>query len=195
MKDWKEIVGAIAPAIATAFGGPLAGVAVGALGKAILGNENVSESEIESAILTGLSPEAIVRMREADNSFLLESKRIALEERKTEYQNDQAYLSDTQDARKNFSGKEEVFWIGIIILIGFGVITAALTIGCWALLTGGLGAIDASTVGLVFGFLGTILGYVASNAQQVINYWFGTSKGSKDKTDAMVSAFVKLPIK
>lgn len=194
-KNWKDIIGAVAPALATALGGPLAGVAVDVLGKAILGKEGSSESDIQEAILQGLSPETMARLEEANLNFKLEIEKLVIEGKRLDYQNDREYLLDTQSARQSNSDKEEVFWVGIVVLVMFGVIATALTIGSWALLTGGLGTVDPATVGLVFGFLGTVLGYVASNAQQVINFWFGTSKGSQQKTDAMVSAINKIPTK
>jgi hypothetical protein len=35
--DWKKIVGAVAPTLATALGGPLAGMAAAAVSDALLG--------------------------------------------------------------------------------------------------------------------------------------------------------------
>ena len=37
--------------------------------------------------------------------------------------------------------------------------------------------------------IGTIIGYLAGNAQQVVSFCFGSSRGSKAKTDAMTKAF------
>jgi hypothetical protein len=48
-------------------------------------------------------------------------------------------------------------------------------------------------VAAVFGFLGTVVGYVAANAQQVVSYFFGSSRGSQDKSAAMAEAIKSLP--
>ena len=41
---------------------------------------------------------------------------------------------------------------------------------------------------IVSALIGTVVGYVAANVQQVMGYFFGSSKGSADKTDALVAA-------
>jgi len=57
-----------AKTLATAFGGPLAGSAVGWLGEKLLGNKDASPEEVEQAI-QGLSGDQIVRLRELDNEY------------------------------------------------------------------------------------------------------------------------------
>ena len=43
--DWKDVIGAVAPTIATALGGPLAGAAVKTLSNVLLGHEKGTESD------------------------------------------------------------------------------------------------------------------------------------------------------
>ncbi len=59
--DWLGTIGAIAPTIATAIGGPFAGVAISALGKA-LGLTNATEADVVSA-MSSLGPEQIVEIK------------------------------------------------------------------------------------------------------------------------------------
>jgi hypothetical protein len=47
---------------------------------------------------------------------------------------------------------------------------------------------DAGLLATSTGLIGTITGYVAGNAQQVVGYFFGSSQGSADKTEAMAKA-------
>ncbi|WP_157642283.1 hypothetical protein [Burkholderia ubonensis] len=47
------------------------------------------------------------------------------------------------------------------------------------LLTGKLPTAAAALVGMVSGFAGTIIGYVAANATQVVSFYFGSSGGSE----------------
>ena len=68
----------------------------------------------------------------------------------------------------------------------------AALFGSYALLTGNLSIKDASVVGMVSGFVGTIIGYAAANAQQVVGFFFGSSAGSSKKTDALSDAFVNM---
>ena len=50
MSGWKSIVGTVAPALATALGSPLAGMAVAAIGSA-LGLTESSEETVSAAIV------------------------------------------------------------------------------------------------------------------------------------------------
>ncbi len=47
---------------------------------------------------------------------------------------------------------------------------------------------DENMKAIVSALIGTVVGYVAANVQQVMGYFFGSSKGSADKTDALVAA-------
>ena len=51
--DWKSVVRTVAPTLATALGGPLAGAAVQALSVALLGRPDGTEQEVAEAVLTG----------------------------------------------------------------------------------------------------------------------------------------------
>ena len=51
MADWKSIVGTVAPAIATALGGPLAGLGVSAIGKALGLGDGASKEDVAQAVL------------------------------------------------------------------------------------------------------------------------------------------------
>ena len=71
----------------------------------------------------------------------------------------------------------------------------AALLGSYALLTGNLPIKDASVVGMVSGFVGTIIGYAAANAQQVVGFFFGSSAGSSKETEAISDAFVNMTAK
>ncbi len=66
--DWRKTLATVAPAIATALGGPLAGVAVQMAGKAIGLSDGCTESDVESAVLSG-NPDVLVRLREVNAQF------------------------------------------------------------------------------------------------------------------------------
>ena len=76
----------------------------------------------------------------------------------------------------------------IAILIMFALTMFASLYGAYQLLIGGLKLADASIVAAVSGFIGSIVGYVAANAQQVVSYFYGSSAGSKQKTDALADS-------
>ena len=189
--DWKSIIKTAAPVLGTALGGPLAGAAIKVLGDAVLGNSDASQDEVAAAITSGLSPEAIVKMRDADNAFKAQMKSMDIDILKLNAQTEQAYLADVQSARNANGANRAVFWLGIAILITFASLMGFVMYGSFQLLTGGIVLKDVAVASVVSGLIGTVIGYVAGNAQQVVGYYFGSSKGSADKTDALANAVSK----
>ena len=190
--DWKSAVGAIAPTIATALGGPLAGLAVKTLGTALLGKPEAKEQEIASLVMGGLGAEHIVALRKADNDFSVRMKELDIDLEKLKVDVEKAYVQDVQSARTSHAGNPEVTRLGFVVLLIFSLITGAALFGCYQLLTGGIKIADVGIVAAVFGLIGTIIGYVSAKADQVTSYFFGSSAGSKQKTDAMASAFTQI---
>lgn len=178
---WKEIIAAVAPVAGTLLGGPLAGTAVKALSHALLGRTDATEEQLAKLVEGGLNPDQIQALRQAD----VRLKELDLEETK-------AAIADTAHARGVHAGDAGVFWLGIAILATFAVVMVAVMWGSYELLVGGLQVKDMGVVAVVFGFLGTVVGYVAANAQQVVAYFFGSSAGSKQKTEAMAQAVARL---
>ena len=66
--DWKGLIKQVAPAIASTFGGPLAGMGVSALSTALLGKTDGQEKEIAQALSTA-TPDIILKIKQADNEF------------------------------------------------------------------------------------------------------------------------------
>ena len=188
--DWKSIVKSVAPILGTALGGPLAGTAIKVLGETILGDGEATETQVQEALLKGLNPDALVKLKEADQAFAVRMKELDIDVAKLQLSEKNMYVSDTQDARKYKDAK--VFWLGVVILCTFAGVMYAALFGSYALLTGNLPIKDASVVGMVSGFVGTIIGYAAANAQQVVGFFFGSSAGSSKKTDAISDAFVSM---
>lgn len=69
--DWKTIVKNIAPALGTALGGPIGGIATKFIADKFLGNPQASEQEIAQAI-NAASPEQLVKLKELDLNFQVE---------------------------------------------------------------------------------------------------------------------------
>lgn len=66
--DWKSIVGTVAPTLATALGGPLAGMAVKTLATQFLGNKDATEKEVEAAVMSA-DPQALLQLKQIDLEF------------------------------------------------------------------------------------------------------------------------------
>lgn len=91
--DWKNAVATVAPAIATAIGGPAAGLAISALGRVLLGKSDATEDEVAEAVANGMTGDQLLLLKKEENAFKLEMARIAQTE-------DAAVLADVQDARR-----------------------------------------------------------------------------------------------
>jgi len=73
-----KLIENVAPTIATAIGGPVAGMAVKALSNALLGHDNGSEDDINAA-LANATPDQIAAIRRADNDFKAQMKSLDID--------------------------------------------------------------------------------------------------------------------
>lgn len=174
--DWKAIVKAVAPSIATALGGPLAGLGVKAISEALLGHSNGTEADIAKAMADASGPD-LVKLREIDAQFAAQMKALDVDL-------ERIAAGDRDSARKREVQSGDAWTpriIGGMALGGF------LWATYWVLSGQVAGLTDPTTVALV----GTLVGYVSAKADQVISYYFGSSVGSARKTEAMSDAMQK----
>jgi hypothetical protein len=161
----KKIISAVAPTIATALGGPLAGAATAQL-VARFGDEKAAESALASA-----SPETIVQLRQLEIEFqkFLAQNEIDLEQ---VHQNDRASARLREVAVKDNTPQLLAFsYLGIflaVLMMQFWIIIDAVDAA-----EGALRILDGMT-----GILGTLV--IGSK-----DYYFGSSVGSKQKTELM----------
>lgn len=191
--DWKQIVASVAPGLATALGGPLAGGVVAVLAEKILGTSTgdpvADEARLAGVLSGGLTPELRAKILEGEQALKLAVIQAGLEERKIEAASDQAVLLDVQDARKVGGDNRDLFILGAIILGSWALLTAGTLYGLFVVLTGQI-ALDVAIVATVFTVVGSVVGYISNIAQQVVSFWFGSSRGSTNKGDAMADAIV-----
>jgi len=163
--DWKKTLGTVAPAIATALGGPLAGVAVSVATKA-LGIEG-NEDALVSAIASG-DPNILVKLKEADNNFKVELKRldITLAELEVKDRNSARVMAQT-------NGQQVQMILGSIYTGGF----------VWLLFSLFTGEVNLNE--RHEGITNVLLGMLSAGQAQVLNFFFGSSSGSKAKSDAL----------
>ncbi len=184
-ENWKNIIGSIAPTLATALGGPLAGAAVGSIASAL----GVKPSQGSIAAIAGsLSTDQILALKKMEEDFALKAQELGLDLARINADTERAYLADTTDARKINADNQIVYRLGIAVLAVFAAVLGAVIYGSYELLVGGIKLTDVGVVASVSGLVGSVIGYAAGNAQQVVNYFFGSSSGSKSKTDAMADA-------
>lgn len=173
--DWKDIIGGIAPGLATALGGPLAGAAVKVIADKVLGRPDASQEEVIAALSSGsLTGDQILALKQAEQSFLLEMERI-------DAAREQAGLADTQSARQQTvelaKADSKIAWaaptISTVIVGGF--------FACVILMVFVQREWDERTANL----LNVLFGSLIIGFGQVCNYWLGSSAGSKRSGDAL----------
>ena len=173
--NWKSIIGSVAPTLATALGGPFAGMATRAISAAVLGKPDGKEKELEAA-LEMADPEVFERIKKADQEFEAEMKRLDVN------------LEDIAHKDRLSARLREQLVGGKANPILAGIIIAGFLIMVWYVLTKGLNAeMDPGMAALA----GTLIGYVSAKADQVVSYYFGSSAGSKEKTNVFEKMLVK----
>lgn len=196
--DIANVLETLAPTIATAVGTPLLGGAVAALETVFgltpsAGETMDARQDAVATAVTGATPEQLQAVRKADQDYAVAMAEAGFKDKEAiaamQLQETQTYVADTADARKANANSDRVFVLGCVILLTFGVIMGASLWGAYALLTGKMPVTDVAMVGMASTFIGTVIGYVSANAQQVVSFFFGSSKGSETKGDAMSAAF------
>lgn len=192
--DIKATIGAIAPTLATMLCGPLAGTAVGALmnafGLSSSGDMSKDTAAITKVVQSGnMTPEIIAAVRKADQEHEEKMAASGIDLAKLNASHEEVlaktFTEDTQDARKNFGQQSAILYMGIAVLITFAAVMALVLYACFELLSGGITLKDVTVVAAIAGMVGSVVGYVAANAQQVVSYFFGSSHGSETKTQSM----------
>lgn len=158
----KKAIAEAAPKIAEQLGGPLAGAAVSALARAIFGKEGASEEDLAEALATA-SPEQLIALKRADNEFRLAIRQAAVEESRIDA-GDRASARERQEKMSDWTPSI----LGALIIAGF-----FLTLGFMVARNLPAGAETEFAI---------MLGALATMTAAVVNYFFGSSAGSREKT-------------
>ena len=168
--DWKSLVGSIAPTIATALGGPLAGVATKAISTAVLGKDGGTDDEIAQAIATG-GTDILVKIKEAEHAFDVRMKELDIDLIEIA-----AKDRDSARGREVKTKDKTPRNLAYIYTLGFFVTLAAqfyLVISQIIVQPSALRMLDATT-GILFAMM------LGSK-----EYYFGSSAGSSHKNDTI----------
>ncbi len=163
--NWKSIVSSIAPKLATALGGPLAGLATKVIAKSLLGNENASQGDVETALLNA-SPTDLLKLKDADNTFKLDMEKIGVDLEKIAA-DDRANARQREIQTKDNAPKI----LACVIVVGF--FTTLYTIAFVDIPSGAEQPVSI------------LLGALTAMLTQVGNYYFGSSAGSAKKTELL----------
>ena len=153
----KNIVGAVAPTLGTALGGPMAGMA-GIMIAEVLGVPN-NPKAIEKGIAEA-TPEQMLELKKAEQAFEVQMKELDVDVFKLETQ-------DKQDARNKFSKDWTARIMGIATVGGF--------LGYIFLVT--LQPPEQNSEALI----NLVLGYLGGLASAVISFYFGASNTQKEE--------------
>jgi hypothetical protein len=161
------LLGQIAPSIATALGGPLAGIAVKTLSNALLGHESGTEEDVANA-LQNASPEQLSVIKKIDADFKVRMKELDIDLERIS-------AGDRDSARQmQISTKDSTPKI-LAYFITFGFFGALVWILVFGLPQTGLEVILM------------MLGSLSSSWTGVVQFYYGSSAGSKAKTDALAA--------
>lgn len=157
--DWLK---QIAPTIATALGGPLAGMAVSAISKAI----GVDPDQVQDMISNNkLTAEQIAQVKIAEIELQKQAQELGLNFEKLE-------VEDRKSAREMQATTRS--WMppilaGTVTLGFFGIMTLMF-----------VGKVDSSNPAILM-----MLGSLGTAWTGIIAYYFGSSAGSQAKTDLL----------
>ena len=161
------LLGQIAPTIATAIGGPVAGMAVKALAGALGLSQDSSSDDVQEALMNA-TPEQLAAVKKIDADFKVQMKELDIDLERI--------AAGDRDSARNMQMQTND-WIpramAIMVTFGFFGILA------WLLIKG-VPPSGSETLIYMLGALGTAW-------TGIVQFYFGSSAGSKAKTDALVA--------
>lgn len=164
---FMEVLGAIAPTLATLLGGPLAGAAVGALSTALLGKPDGNEAELAPLIVSA-NPDILLKIKTVEKELKLglANAGVKLEEISTLDRNS-ARDREVKTGDKTTKVLAYSYTIGYFIVLGVVMKTG----------------VDQDMVNIIM----VLLGVLTAAQGQIMNYYFGSSAGSAQKNTLMAS--------
>ena len=157
----------IAPTIATAISGPLAGMAVDAIGSA-LGMKDATKEQVKDLLASGtLTADQMASIKQADATLKVRMKELEIDMEKV-------HAGDRNSAREMAAKTGDVWTPRIMAMVVFAV---------WGAVNYKLfnGTINGDMRELVARALGTLDAVLMA----VIYYYYGSSSSSAAKTEAM----------
>lgn len=154
-----KLIENVAPTIATALGGPVAGMAVKALSTALLGHGDGSEDDITSALATA-TPDQLAAIRKADNDFKVQMKQLDIDLVKIAAQD--------RDSARQMAVQTHDVWTPRIL--------AALVIISWGTIQHFL--LNHTIEPAMREIIVRVLGAIDGALMLVLSYYFGSSNAA-----------------
>lgn len=176
--EWKDIAGSIAnmaPTLGGAIGGPVgaaAGIAISALAKVFGLKSDATPDQVDKAIQQ--DPQSALKLRMAEMDY-----NLALNKQKLDEQD--MFIKDVQNARQReiettkTTGKRDVnqYALAWVIVMGFFGLVCLLIFH----------ELPKDSNGVIF----MLFGALSAGFGSVIGYFFGSSKGSAEKTGILAT--------
>ena len=172
--DWKSVVGTVAPTIATALGGPLAGVAVSSLAAAFGLSSDADEKQVAQCVQKA-SFEQLAELKKGDSDF--KAKLAELEVDLVRISAD-----DRKDARQREIDADDSSTpklLAIINVIGNLAVSAAIFYAMALYMNGTLS--DIKVPEFLVALIGGVVSNIYSSSKQVMEYYFGSSNSSNSQ--------------
>ena len=167
LDQFGPLLGQIAPTIATALGGPLAGVAVKTLSNVLLGHENGSEDDVKAAMATA-TPEQLTALKKIDADFKVQMKELDIDL-------ERIAAGDRDSARKMQAETRDWTPKVLAFFITFGFFGALI----WIMV---FGIPQTGTEVLLM-----MLGSLSTSWTGVVQFYYGSSAGSKAKNELLAA--------
>jgi len=160
-----SLIASVVPTLATAVGGPLAGIAVKTVSNVLLGRPDGSPQEIEAAVQNA-TPEQIAQLRKTDADFRVRMKELDIDLEKIAQQ-DRHEARDMAMRTGDWTAKV----LSFLIVGGFFACLA------WMLFRG---MPQSGTEAILM-----MLGALTNTVTAVVAFHFGSSAGSREKDKAL----------
>jgi hypothetical protein len=165
MDQLLNLVRTVAPSLATAVGGPLAGMATRAISDALLGKPDGTEDELIDAAAKA-SPDQLLALKKAEQDFAVRMRELEIDLQRI----DAADRSSAREREVKTGDWTPKALAGAVTLGFFGVLGYMIAYG--------LPTQGGEALLVMLGTLGTAWG-------GIVSYYFGSSAGSKEKSEAM----------
>jgi hypothetical protein len=170
MADWKQIIGAVAPALATTAGTPLIGSAVQFLVDNFLTDDERDSKlpdEVKlSKVMANLSPERMAQLKQLDNDYNVKMQALDIDVFKLEVQDRSNARLQNKDSKM-----PAILCLGLSAFVGL-IIAALLFVHI---------PDDSKTI------LELLLGIIIREWAGSMHYWYGTTRENSDRNRATLT--------
>lgn|GEM_PF-1688733 len=169
MKDFLKVLGSVAPAVATAMGGPMAGVATKFVAGALLGKPDADTEELQAAILSA-SPQDLVKLKKINADFELEMKRLDVDL--------QAIAVDDRKSARELAKADmkPQIWLSSVFICGYFALL-------WTLFSG-----TVTVSPSIRDMANILLGVLTSGIPMILRFWFGGSPQDEAHMDRIYNS-------